>query len=483
MPRHPDSSGSTPKSAISLLREKDETISLLRARIVGQKVSLCGFDIASPDPIVNKMGKLLKASVTNFLVNWYGLKVVPLGQKAHIIVANEATPEMILKLVRQGTTNRKSPTILVLCSHSSRFDRNLSETGSTGNIGFVAKPVGPLKLARALSQCMEGVGPTSTTPGLLDPSSATESNDLSNVFEELSISPHSGEILDNSRMAADSDNARKAIESPTPNAMTEKHQEFPFPIEDRPPALPKHHSMPGDKESLAPLTGGEKPPSAALVLTKMEKSITITAPTPSSEPPSSTLTARLHSPRLLLVDDNKINLTLLRTYMRKRKYEVVDEAENGLEAVTKFQNREEGYDIIFMDISMPVLDGFGATRQIRAIEEVRRRGAVEKGNFGYKSPPAPLSPTTKTPSNKSRGGSDEVGEKETGIRSPALVIALTGLASSRDQSEAFTSGIDLFLTKPVAFKEVGKMLDNWEANRERDSRGSLGSEEEGLGGG
>jgi len=56
-------------------------------------------------------------------------------------------------------------------------------------------------------------------------------------------------------------------------------------------------------------------------------------------------------------------------------------------------------------------------------------------------------------------------------RAPALIIALTGLASSRDQNEAFTSGIDLFLTKPVAFKEVGKMLDNWEANREKDAKG------------
>jgi DNA-binding response OmpR family regulator len=52
------------------------------------------------------------------------------------------------------------------------------------------------------------------------------------------------------------------------------------------------------------------------------------------------------------------------------------------------------------------------------------------------------------------------------------VIALTGLASSQDQSEVFASGIDLCLTKPVAFKEVGKLLDNWELNRERDAHSS-----------
>jgi CheY-like chemotaxis protein len=136
-----------------------------------------------------------------------------------------------------------------------------------------------------------------------------------------------------------------------------------------------------------------------------------------------------------LVDDNKINLGLLRTFMARRHYPCIDEAENGLAAVNAFQNRESGYDIIFMDISMPLLDGFGATRQIRQIELARKDKAVRVGA------PEP---------------------------SPALVIALTGLASSRDQSEALNSGIDLFLTKPVAFKEVGKMLDNWEANRERE---------------
>ena len=72
---------------------------------------------------------------------------------------------------------------------------------------------------------------------------------------------------------------------------------------------------------------------------------------------------------------------------------------------------------------MPIMNGFEATRQIRELEFSRKR------------------PT------------------------PALIIALTGLASSRDQNEAFTSGIDLFMTKPVSFKEVGQLLDNWEANR------------------
>lgn len=99
---------------------------------------------------------------------------------------------------------------------------------------------------------------------------------------------------------------------------------------------------------------------------------------------------------------------------------------------------------------MPILDGFGATRQIRAIEDSRKKKVQQA--------------IDETVSSKQP-------KVDTKLPAPALVIALTGLASSRDQSEAFSSGIDLFLTKPVAFKEVGKLLDNWEANREHESRG------------
>ena len=61
----------------------------------------------------------------------------------------------------------------------------------------------------------------------------------------------------------------------------------------------------------------------------------------------------MRPPRLLLVDDNKINLRLLETYMRKRKYELVDSAENGQLAVQAFESYGPGYDIIFMGKSPP----------------------------------------------------------------------------------------------------------------------------------
>lgn len=44
----------------------------------------------------------------------------------------------------------------------------------------------------------------------------------------------------------------------------------------------------------------------------------------------------------------------------------------------------------------------------------------------------------------------------------AMIIALTGLSSPRDECDAMNSGVDLFLTKPVSFKEVSKLLDRWQ---------------------
>ena len=54
-------------------------------------------------------------------------------------------------------------------------------------------------------------------------------------------------------------------------------------------------------------------------------------------------------------------------------------------------------------------------------------------------------------------------------RADAMIIALTGLASGRDQSEGFQAGCDIYMTKPVSFNEVGKLLDRWEIQRRNGS--------------
>jgi CheY-like chemotaxis protein/anti-sigma regulatory factor (Ser/Thr protein kinase) len=72
--------------------------------------------------------------------------------------------------------------------------------------------------------------------------------------------------------------------------------------------------------------------------------------------------------RLLLVEDSPDNRLLVRAFLKKRPY-LIDEAENGEIGVLKFSH--EAYDVILMDLQMPVIDGLDATRLIREIEQTR----------------------------------------------------------------------------------------------------------------
>ncbi|MEE8233343.1 MAG: ATP-binding protein, partial [Gammaproteobacteria bacterium] len=69
--------------------------------------------------------------------------------------------------------------------------------------------------------------------------------------------------------------------------------------------------------------------------------------------------------RILLVEDNEDNRLLVKTYLKKLPY-IIDEAENGEIAVDLY--RENTYDLILMDVQMPVMDGHEATKAMRVLE-------------------------------------------------------------------------------------------------------------------
>lgn len=153
----------------------------------------------------------------------------------------------------------------------------------------------------------------------------------------------------------------------------------------------------------------------------------------------------LPSLNCLLVDDNPINLRLLKTFVEKLGHRHLL-AKTGLEALdtyranysermdtnNSFPLRLPSIDVVLMDINMPEMDGLESTRQIRAFE--RDNG---------------LSPTT--------------------------VIALTGVASTDTQQEAHASGINLFLIKPVRLAQLETILKSVIKSHEQSEKSENGS--------
>ena len=117
--------------------------------------------------------------------------------------------------------------------------------------------------------------------------------------------------------------------------------------------------------------------------------------------------------RILLAEDNAINALLTRTLL-EAEGAVVDTVEDGALAVKAVQ--KEQYDLIFMDMRMPNMDGLEATRKIRAL--------------GGKHKDMPI-------------------------------VALTANAFDDDRNACFDSGMNDFMTKPVSAEELKEMVENW----------------------
>lgn len=116
---------------------------------------------------------------------------------------------------------------------------------------------------------------------------------------------------------------------------------------------------------------------------------------------------------LLLVEDNVINQKVMLGILRSIGFKNVDLASNGSEAVSMVRAKPAAYDLIFMDINMPILDGLEASARIR----------------------------------------------RNNIRVP--IVAMTAYALKGDRERCIEHGMDDYIPKPVEKKHLTKILSKW----------------------
>lgn len=103
--------------------------------------------------------------------------------------------------------------------------------------------------------------------------------------------------------------------------------------------------------------------------------------------------------KILIVEDNELNLDVLTRRLQRKGYEIIT-AEDGQKGVTLAKT--EHPDLILMDVSLPILDGYDATRQIKADPQTKeipviiltahamvgdREKALESGCNDYETKP------------------------------------------------------------------------------------------------
>nr|WP_315223750.1 response regulator [uncultured Flavobacterium sp.] len=117
---------------------------------------------------------------------------------------------------------------------------------------------------------------------------------------------------------------------------------------------------------------------------------------------------------VLIVEDNKVNMLLLKTIVKNLNFNThIFECENGYEAVNQIENIKP--DIIFMDIQMPIMNGYEATKAIRKI------------NIGKKIP----------------------------------VIAVTAGAEKDERNKCLNAGMNDYISKPIIRGTVEEALAKW----------------------
>ncbi|KAL5344146.1 hypothetical protein BJX70DRAFT_352660 [Aspergillus crustosus] len=350
--------------------------SSLRKQALGRTIGLVGFGSSLED----EQAATLYNSLQRLCENWFHLDVKRVSLQGEIEPCdfylmvhtdlNDADAEKNQRL-RLDEPGKLSP-LMVICQSPEIAHNMIARSNSRNHhsiIEFVSQPCGPRKLAKTLELCIDRIegreAPRNEETRWVE---MPESSQL-----PLDIGPRDAP---NERMKISKRPWDKYNEPRRDEAGEDQHRGRPQ--KDTPPQ--SHSSLP---VSVQPST----------------------------------------HPHVLLVEDNPVNLNILIAYVKKDGWSY-DTATNGLEAFQRFKENPGKFEMIIIDISMPVLNGFEASQKIRQFE----REYFDKH------------PDEKAPWH------------------PVTIVALTGLDSAAAQQEAYSSGIDTFLTKPISRAKVRTLL-------------------------
>ncbi|KAH7382747.1 hypothetical protein DE146DRAFT_760575 [Phaeosphaeria sp. MPI-PUGE-AT-0046c] len=330
--------------------------------------------------------KSIRESLTNYLCNWFNCTLLEptIDARPDIVLVEEGIEE-VLQAVRETSRGYgKNGVLLSIVTVPSMMGQRMETLDGYPKWERVPRPLGPKSVANALISCLEKL------------------HDLRKYGENISV------------------------DNPPKNGEQSQHQDDSIDLQVFKEGLPYERYLPdSEKEKIAEalqVSSASKSSNAQQSLKEKQRSSVKKSISAADDPKAEARSESASDLRILVVDDNALNLRLLGAFLKRNDNRDVKQAKNGKEAVEAVQSSEKGFDIIFMDLSMPVMDGFEATRQIRKMES-------------------------------------DSGNASTGRR--IFIIALTGLASQEDEDGAFSAGVDMFLTKPVQFLALSRLLQQY----------------------
>ena len=143
--------------------------------------------------------------------------------------------------------------------------------------------------------------------------------------------------------------------------------------------------------------------------------------------------------QILLVEDYPTNQQVAMRHLSRAGYQV-DLAEDGSQAVKAYKRKN--YNLIFMDIQMPIMDGYAATQEIRKIET---QNLEQSSIINHQS---------------------SINNQQSTIQRGVPIIAMTAHAVKGYRERCLEAGMDDYIPKPVKRKELLAIAEKW--TREMD---------------